>query len=239
MILAYHRVTDSRTEALSVHPNDLRDQIADLMDRGYTPARLSEVIKARSRGGSGRLFAVTFDDGYSDTLDRAGPVLAGFDIRSTVFVITSFPERKGPNFLDWDGVRELVRLGHEIGSHSVSHTVLSSCSQDQLRREIEESRESIAQEIGIAPVTFCYPAGVAPAGAAAFLHQAGYDAAVLTPSRFMVSQDRFRIPRIGIYGHTSQRAFRLKTSRLVRPAYERGLAAAVKAPMRSLSRGNG
>jgi peptidoglycan/xylan/chitin deacetylase (PgdA/CDA1 family) len=62
-------------------------------------------------------------------------------------------------YLTWEQARELAREGHEIGAHTESHAILSRCSPDEQRREIEGSRDAIARELGAAPVSFAYPFG--------------------------------------------------------------------------------
>jgi peptidoglycan/xylan/chitin deacetylase (PgdA/CDA1 family) len=62
--------------------------------------------------------------------------------------------------LGWDQVRELRRHGFEFGAHSATHPILSRLStSDELEREIVESRDRIAQELGEPVRHFCYPNG--------------------------------------------------------------------------------
>lgn len=61
--------------------------------------------------------------------------------------------------LTWDQVREINRAGVEIGSHSVSHPILTSLDQKGLRSELENSRKTIERETGQRVRGFCYPNG--------------------------------------------------------------------------------
>jgi peptidoglycan/xylan/chitin deacetylase (PgdA/CDA1 family) len=62
-------------------------------------------------------------------------------------------------YMTWDQARELHRRGHEIGAHTESHAILSRCSADEQRQEIEGSRAAIQRELGAAPASFAYPFG--------------------------------------------------------------------------------
>ncbi|HAC87609.1 polysaccharide deacetylase family protein [Marinobacter sp.] len=77
--------------------------------------------------------------------------------RFQVTLPTSAPSQyKG---LSWDQVREISRAGIEIGSHSVSHPILTSLDPDELQRELVVSRETIESELVQTVRAFCYPNG--------------------------------------------------------------------------------
>ncbi len=62
-------------------------------------------------------------------------------------------------WMTWDMVREMHRGGIEFGGHTVTHPVLSMCTLEQQRDEIQRSKARIEAELG-APVTaFSYPIG--------------------------------------------------------------------------------
>ena len=49
--------------------------------------------------------------------------------------------------------------GLEIGSHTVSHPILTTTDNDELRRELLESRARLEAELGHSVELFCYPNG--------------------------------------------------------------------------------
>ena len=103
--------------------------------------------------------------------------------------------------LNWEQVRSMVRGGIEIGSHTMTHPIMSRISSFQVRDEAVGSMKAIQQEIGVTPRTFAYPNGTAddftPSVKAA-LREAGYVCAVTTifgsNSR---AQDPFELRRGG------------------------------------------
>lgn len=61
--------------------------------------------------------------------------------------------------LNWNQVREIASAGIEIGSHSVSHPVMTSLDDDSLRYELTQSKADIEQATGRKVASFCYPNG--------------------------------------------------------------------------------
>ena len=98
--------------------------------------------------------ALTFDDSLKDHLLVAAPMLEERDWRGTFCIVTDWVGRDDSH-LSWDDVRELVRRGHEIATHTASHrnllTLLESDGEDAVRHEIAESADKILAETGFAP----------------------------------------------------------------------------------------
>jgi peptidoglycan/xylan/chitin deacetylase (PgdA/CDA1 family) len=59
--------------------------------------------------------------------------------------------------MTWDQIRELHRLGHEIGSHTRTHRILQGVETATVDRELRESKDEIEREIGASVRYFCYP----------------------------------------------------------------------------------
>jgi len=71
----------------------LRRQLAYIR-KNYRPMRLSELGRALATGKPlpPRTVAITIDDGYTDFLRWAYPLLKEFDVPATLFVVSSFPD---------------------------------------------------------------------------------------------------------------------------------------------------
>lgn len=61
--------------------------------------------------------------------------------------------------MTWEMVREMAEWGVEFGSHSVSHPVLSSLTPEELKAELEQSKNQIESEIGVQCKVLAYPVG--------------------------------------------------------------------------------
>lgn len=65
------------------------------------------------------------------------------------------------NSVTWDQLREMSSQGLEVGSHTVSHPILSSLASSQLESELQLSHDRIEAEVGHPPQGICYPNGMA------------------------------------------------------------------------------
>jgi peptidoglycan/xylan/chitin deacetylase (PgdA/CDA1 family) len=103
----------------------------------------------------------------------------------------------------WSELREMADSGlMEIGSHTVSHPILSSITDEESWKELTLSKSQIEEEIGRNVRCFCYPNGMAEDYRPSQVQQverAGYDCSVIAQFG-MVSRnsDRYRLPRIGV-----------------------------------------
>jgi len=90
LILMYHRVADVDTDpfSLCVTPRHFREHLEVL--REFTrPRRLRDMANDLRRGKAlGGAVALTFDDGYSDNLHNARPLLERYDVPATIFLTT-------------------------------------------------------------------------------------------------------------------------------------------------------
>jgi peptidoglycan/xylan/chitin deacetylase (PgdA/CDA1 family) len=59
--------------------------------------------------------------------------------------------------MTWEQVTKLRRSGHLIGSHSLSHPNMAHLNNDDLTRELTESKRKLEVELGEAIVHFSYP----------------------------------------------------------------------------------
>lgn len=104
--------------------------------------------------------------------------------------------------LSWDEVREMKSSGLvDFGGHTHRHLILSRCQPSTARREIQECRERLTAELGVAPLSFAYPNGQKTdhnSSTAKILQEEGFNLAVTTEAGFVHGQtDAFALPRHG------------------------------------------
>lgn len=80
------------------------------VDAGIDAGRTNEPLRV----------ALTFDDSLKDHLLIAAPMLEERGWRGTFCIVTDWVGRDSSK-LTWDDVRELVRRGHEIATHTKTH----------------------------------------------------------------------------------------------------------------------
>jgi peptidoglycan/xylan/chitin deacetylase (PgdA/CDA1 family) len=306
LILMYHRVDELSSDpfSLAVTPQRFAEHMEAL--RKYSrPTSLRQLTKILQQGKRPRrAVVVTFDDGYTDNLYNAKPVLERYDIPATVFVTTghigdrrefmwdelerlllqpgTLPEAllfkvNGESFqwelgqaasyseadyqlhrrwtteerddpgprqtlyrslhrllkplpeveqqkslnqlLAWAGaaadgrpthrtmtsdeVRRLAEGGLvEVGSHTVTHPVLSQLSSASQRHEIQASKAHLEEILGEPVRSFAYPFGGEAdysVETANILREAGFDCACSNfPGVVWGDTDRYQLPRIDV-----------------------------------------
>jgi len=100
------------------------------------------------------------------TLDRARE-LYGQDQQRWVSEVEreldpSFPPGYAQHMLTWAQIREMHTAGIEFGSHTVTHPILSRIPRHELLKELRESKQQLADQLGAGIVSFAYPNGKAP-----------------------------------------------------------------------------
>lgn len=136
LILTYHRIAAGDGPdpwRLMVSPNHFREHLQVLI-------RVADVVplcRLRERMSKGRgrrpVAALTFDDGYSDNLHEALPVLEHFGLSSTLFVATSWIGRAEPFW--WDTLTTTI-----LGSHPLPSELALSAGRFEIRWHARGSR---------------------------------------------------------------------------------------------------
>jgi peptidoglycan/xylan/chitin deacetylase (PgdA/CDA1 family) len=228
LVLGYHAVSSTWRGQLAVPEALLGSQLGYLKKGGFVGLTLSEAERRRAEGTlPPKSVVVTFDDGYASTL-RAVPILAAFGFPGTVFVVTDFVDSGEP--LSWQGIdhllqsgtvdelrplswgqaEELLGAGWEVGSHTMTHPLLTGLDDDRLRAELEGSRAAIEHRLGVC-TSLAYPYGLADERVAAATERAGYEVAcMLTFAHFV--DEPWRRPRVGIGPTDDRLRLRLQVS---------------------------
>jgi len=83
-----------------------------------------------------------FDDGFKDTYDSTRDLISCYGVRATYFVPTSYVGRSfyGLPLVSWNNLRECVKLGMEVGSHSVTHCEYPTSISNKFWRFVQNAR---------------------------------------------------------------------------------------------------
>jgi len=108
-------------------------------------------------------------------------------------------ESVGIRFMNWEHVREMASAGMEIGSHTLSHPILSLLPDSQARVEIVGSKVRLEEELRQPVRSFCYPNGKRSDFSEItkkIVKEAGYTSASTTEvDYFDCKTDLYEIPR--------------------------------------------
>jgi peptidoglycan/xylan/chitin deacetylase (PgdA/CDA1 family) len=86
---------------------------------------------------------ITFDDGGESAFLTSAPLLETRGWRGHFFIITRSIGQ--PGFMTAEQIRDLASRGHEIGSHSASHSQIGHLPPERIAEEWRESTERLAE----------------------------------------------------------------------------------------------
>lgn len=113
--------------------------------------------------------------------------------------------------MTWEQAREMTACGMTIGSHTVSHQILSSATSKEVRSELVKSREKIEEEIGHPCWCFSYPNGTSAdfrLSDKEAVRSSGYLCAFTQVSGFIdANTDYYALPRISMSESNNNHVF--------------------------------
>jgi peptidoglycan/xylan/chitin deacetylase (PgdA/CDA1 family) len=183
MVLAYHGIgTLSDGEGGFVVPPDrFGEHLVAMQRAGMHPVTASEVADAFAGGKPlpSRAVMITFDDGRSDAIMYADPLLKQAHMKATMFVITSAASRHGIYYADWGRLERAAESGRwDLQSHTDAAHHMQEVDGEQLpaltsrrdgesldayrtrvRRDFARADRAIKEHVGKDPVALAYPFG--------------------------------------------------------------------------------
>jgi len=210
-ILMYHRIgrigpnLAPITQRLTVTPEDFAAQMRWLHGNGFHAVSQAQAFDALERGTPlpSRPIMITFDDGYRGVWANALPVLTRLHMPATAYVITDRISNRDPSFLTWSELRALEAGGVTVGSHTVTHTDLTTLDDAQALAELTNSRRALERHLRRPVQWFAYPAGAEDARIVGLARRAGYVLAVTTrPGSVQSAADPLELRRYEILDST-------------------------------------
>lgn len=150
---------------------------------------------AASSAEAPRLYvSLTADDTFEHQFSVMTPILEAHGMRATLYVNSGRIDLPGFSYLTSPQLALLQELGHEIGSHGLTHQRLATTMTpiDRIRRELCDSRADLLAR-GLAVRSFAFPFGANDADAQQTAEDCGYvtarDIGSLSPSRGIHSEE--------------------------------------------------
>jgi peptidoglycan/xylan/chitin deacetylase (PgdA/CDA1 family) len=185
MALVYHGIGSASDgeRGYVVSPERFGEHLAFLRAAGLNPVTASQVAEALL--GNERLpdnaVMISFDDGRSDALMFADPLLDEAGMVATMFVITDAASDPGVYYAGWDELESYARSGRwDLQSHSadlhyeqqvngggVKLPALTSLAdgesraeyRERIRGDLERAAAALERHTGDRPAAFAYPFG--------------------------------------------------------------------------------
>jgi peptidoglycan/xylan/chitin deacetylase (PgdA/CDA1 family) len=154
--------------------------------RFVTPQEAADILEEKGStlpGEDESPCLLTFDDGFRSNYFLAREVLEPLGLRAVFFVCPGIieldaearrsavaanirldPSSSGDAGLEhelmaWEELRNLAALGHEIGSHGLTHRRLSETAPSESESEVVEAAKMIEERVGVTPRWFAFPFG--------------------------------------------------------------------------------
>src|SRR5690606_3573030 len=173
-ILLYHQIAvppprPMPFRSMFVRPSAFARQMAWLKLLGYQGVSLRQAIPYIQGEKKGKVVAITFDDGFTNVLETAAPILAHHGFTATSFIVAN--QIGGTNV--WDQPLGIVKtpcmnaqqlaswlkMGHEIGSHTLDHVQLNRVTDEEAEKQIAQSKRLLESILDEEVTSFAYPYG--------------------------------------------------------------------------------
>ncbi len=214
-IIMYHYVRDVDKAGdplgwnLSVSPELFEQQLKWLGDEGYVGIHLSDLLDGTVPDNA---IVLSFDDGLEDFFTNALPLLRQYEFTASNSIVTGLVGAH--EHMTKEQIQVSSDDGIEITSHTISHADLSSLDQDEVRRQVKESRDYLKKEFGVDTNIFVYPSGRYNDTVVNILKEEGYKIALTTHSgeADLTTDDWLLLPRVRIDNRDGFEGFVAKLS---------------------------
>ena len=214
-ILMYHRIATEGPPDLKrwrLTPELFDAHMNALHRAGYQTITLAEWAEGlvQRRPVREKRVLLTFDDGYTDFLTGAIPILRRHHFSGTVFLVA---ERIGQTALwdadfgdcaplmSWEEIKSLQAIGIEFGAHTCIHRKMTEMGSTELAEDTKRTRAILEEGLGVPVPTLAYPYGDQNESVRRIVGEAGTRAAVTTEQGISkLGDDLLRLPRIEIVG---------------------------------------
>jgi peptidoglycan/xylan/chitin deacetylase (PgdA/CDA1 family) len=208
IVLNYHLLSDhagSVSGLFDVSLKAFRSQINVLLERGIPVVSLDALINGTFAGKCG--VVLTFDDGNVSDFDSAYPALKELNLTATFFPVVNNIDKAG--YVTWQQLSEIASGNFTIGSHGLSHCLLTKLSTSERQHELGWSKTIIEQVIGKRVTYFASPYGWYSKAIVALAKDAGYRALMTTTLKVNFPDTKpFLVHRWNIRQNTSLNTFK-------------------------------
>jgi len=166
VILQYHHVSTETPNSTSVTPETFENHMA-FLDENYYVIDLAEAMTKLKNNEKlpDRSVVITFDDGYTNILENAHPILTKFGFPYTIFINPAIIDEFSSQ-LTWAEVKQMQPLA-TFANHTLDHAHLLTKNQsettkqwiDRVMSDINQAEEILRENLGYSKKWLAYPFG--------------------------------------------------------------------------------
>jgi peptidoglycan/xylan/chitin deacetylase (PgdA/CDA1 family) len=170
-VLGYHDFSESASEtAMRIRTSKFRKQMEAIRQLGIPVIPMADFISWKDglKEIPDKAVVITIDDGWKSTYTDAYPILKEFGYPFTIYLYKNYVDGGG-KALTTTMIREMMKHGGTIGSHSVSHPFPQAVKASRKRGpqayerfldiELGESKRFLEEKFGVPVTTYAYPGG--------------------------------------------------------------------------------
>lgn len=123
------------------------------------------------------LVVLTFDDGNKSDIAFVAPKLREYGFGASFYITEGLgfkADSEKQRYVSWDDVRQLHRLGFEVGNHTGSHPDMTKLSADAIRADLAVIEERCIEHGVPKPTSFVFPGWRHSPAAVQVLQERGY-----------------------------------------------------------------
>jgi len=224
-------ITEEGAQLYAVTLDNFRKQMEYIV--GTVPLQGLRVSPLRGQTlqiGGDSPCVITFDDGLIDNYTNALPILKEFGLTAYFFILVGKIGTSG--YMSWGQIKELLGAGMVVGSHGMTHRILTVLSGKELDYELRESKKILEDNLGCAVDYFSVPRGFCNKRILEKAKELGYKAIFTSNPK---DSDGYKFGRIPVRGNWSLGyfirvlnnglSFRDKTEELIKKSSKRILGA--------------
>jgi len=185
-ILCYHKIArppaKARIKGLYLDPDLFLSQMNEISQAAFISMLPNEATHS-----SGSSITITFDDGFTNNLTAAAPLMQQAGIRAINYLVadrigqtSDWEAREGGEadpLMNESQIRDWLAAGHWIGAHTCTHPRLTQLPRDRAREEITAGRKKLEDRFGIPVEHFAYTYGDYDDSTVELVRQAGFKSA--------------------------------------------------------------
>jgi len=213
-VIMYHAIEDEKNPAGAenageqlyvLHREQFHEQMAYLHSEGYKTFLFDELLCLEE--WPRKAVVISFDDGHKSNLEIALPILQEYGFKAEFFITTGWIGT--PNYLSAEQIVTLHDAGMGIGSHGVSHRYLDDLDDNEIRFELQASKNVLSGITGRTITSFAAPGGRIKPGVADVAKQIDYRIVCTSQPGIMLQKSQVTlVPRLALHGETELKTFR-------------------------------